>query len=324
MPPPTRAACAIAFETMSVPSVGSSPAPFALPRHALRGVGVDHDVVPQIQRQAEAIEPGTEVRRGRGDARGRYHDVTGRARRRRPPGPPGRSPGCEAPAIAHSGSFSPWPVNMHTTVAPPGASRRRGAGADRPRSPRSPARRTSPRARPAGTTAGSRGRSRRDLPLRLGRGRHRLVPRRGVADPDRRRDRLGILHRLAADDRRRSLGLEPEQLRRLGDHAVAQVLASSPASGWRCCPRCRPGRSGCRARAQAHRTISNAAVFCPCEPERVDRVHQGDRVALGEVLRQLERGVEVPVDLQDAARRARASAPSCPGRSCPSAPAPRT
>src|SRR4029079_4127347 len=27
MPPPTRAACAISFETMSVPSVGSSPAP---------------------------------------------------------------------------------------------------------------------------------------------------------------------------------------------------------------------------------------------------------------------------------------------------------
>ena len=26
--------------------------------------------------------------------------------------------GCDAPAIAHSGSFSPWPVSTHTTVAP--------------------------------------------------------------------------------------------------------------------------------------------------------------------------------------------------------------
>jgi hypothetical protein len=45
----------------------------ALPRHIRLGVGVDRDLVAQIERQPEAVEPGAEVR-GRGrDARGEPH-----------------------------------------------------------------------------------------------------------------------------------------------------------------------------------------------------------------------------------------------------------
>ena len=36
-------------------------------------------------------------------------------------GSAGTTTGCAAPEIAHSGSFSPWPVRMHTTVAPAGS-----------------------------------------------------------------------------------------------------------------------------------------------------------------------------------------------------------
>ena len=92
-----------------------------------------------------------------------------------------------------------------------------------------------------------------DLPLGLRRGRDRLVPRRRVPDADRRGDRLRIL------DRPRRARSAPPPAPGTRTAAAARRsrrragTRSSPASGWRCCPRSRPARSGCRARGPGSR-----------------------------------------------------------------------
>ena len=88
------------------------------------------------------------------------------------------------------------------------------AAPPRPR-PR-PARRTRPRARPAsGRRRGSRAsETARMSPCEAVIARHRLLPARRVADPDRARHRLRVLDRRAVDQRRRALGLPAEHPRR--------------------------------------------------------------------------------------------------------------
>ena len=112
----------------------------------------------EIEGQAEAVEPGPEVRRGGRDPRREAHGLTSPSSAATAAASAGTVTGRAAPAIAHSGSFSPWPVSTHTTVAPAGSDPRRAGGAARRRSRRWRARRTDPRAPPAGTRRGSRGR----------------------------------------------------------------------------------------------------------------------------------------------------------------------
>ncbi len=153
------------------------------------------------------------------------------------------------------GSFSPWPVRTQTTRSAPWAPYFEQAG-DRRGARRLAEHALAGRQQPVGVEdllVGDRG----DPPARLRHGRHRLLPARRVADPDRAGDRLGVLDPLAGDERRRAGGLEAEEPRSVAglDEArpvrrdVARV-ADRDAQGVEASP--------------SSSTSSNAAVFCPC------------------------------------------------------------
>ena len=73
-------------------------------------------------------------------------------------------------------------------------------------------------------------RHRREPAVRLVTRRDRLRPRRGRADPDRGRDRLGVPHRRAVHQRGRARGLEAEHPRQRVDHPVLARTRGSPPS----------------------------------------------------------------------------------------------
>ena len=129
-------------------------------------------------------------------------------------------------------------------------------------------------------------------PPDCGHRRHRVLPPRRVADPDRARDRLGLLDAMAEHERRRALGLEAEHLRRLPD-----LLEALPV-----------GRDVAGVADRDAQPVDLAELLVDLErgrllalePERVDRVDERDRVAAGELADDLERLVEVAAQRDDA------------------------
>ena len=113
---------------------------------------------------------------------------------------------------AVSGSLRPWPVRTQTTVsgaASPSATGRPCARipateAAEAGSQKTPSRRGQQAVGVEDLLVGDGG----DPAARRGDRRHRLLPARRVADPDRRGDGLRLLDRMAVDQRRRALGLE--------------------------------------------------------------------------------------------------------------------
>ena len=140
------------------------------------------------------------------------------------------SHGTTAPAwlSAVCGSFRPWPVSTQTTRSAPST-----PWASRPGDGRG-ARRLAEHALVGGQEAvgvedllvGDRG----DVAARGGEGLHRLLPARGVADPDRARDRLRVRDPLAGDERRGALGLEAEQPRRR-PHLLEALVVGGHVAG---------------------------------------------------------------------------------------------
>ena len=114
-----------------------------------------------------------------------------------------------------------------------------------------------------------------------------LLPAGRVADPDRGRDRLGLLDRVAEHDRRRALGLEPVEVR----PALPVLDEALPPGGHvaRVADRDRE-RVGRRAQLVAHLERRGLLAL---DAVRVDRVHQLDRLALDDLLHELQRLVEV-------------------------------
>src|SRR5580658_4892904 len=79
------------------------------------------DRVVQGQREAERVEARAEVRAGRRDADGDRAGRPGHASPSAAAAAAASTPmvtGSAAPATAVSGSFSPWPVMVHTTTVP--------------------------------------------------------------------------------------------------------------------------------------------------------------------------------------------------------------
>ena len=88
------------------------------------------------------------------------------------------------------------------------------------------------------------------------------VPRRRVADADRRGDRVGLLHPMALDDGRRAGRLEPEHPRQ--PRAAAGVLVLRyPFQYAVMFPRVATGMQCMSGASPSTSTISKAPVFCP-------------------------------------------------------------
>ncbi len=237
----------------------------------------------------------------------------------------GSTGGLPAPAIAQSGSFRPWPVRTQTTVLagrePPVA---RGAAAARPRTPRTPSRRTRPRAPPAGTRTGSPGRS----PPRS--------PRRSPWRPSTARSQdaglpmriavaiVGGVWRSALPGRSapRRLAWNPNSAGGPSIVAVLRVLGvpdpvARDVAGVADRDEVQVGRSAERVADLERRGL------LALEPVRVHGVHQGDRVAVGQdprAPRGTRRSSRPP---PGRGRRGPGSGPSSPGRSGPWGPGPR-
>ena len=79
---------------------------FPLPRHAGLGVRIQRDLVAQIEREPEAVEPGSQVRRRRRDRRGEAHGYSPSSAATASASA-GTEVGAVPPLVAHSGSLSP-------------------------------------------------------------------------------------------------------------------------------------------------------------------------------------------------------------------------
>ena len=303
--PIRSATAAIVRESRSLPSVGSVVGPFALPGDAGCGARIGGGDVADRQREAERVEPRAEVRRCRRDRRGDAHGAG--AYRALSPSPSssattaasaGTLTGCAAPAIAHSVSLRPWPVRMHTTVAPAGmrpsscACRRPATLAALAGSANRPSRATSRYAAricrsvtdqmpPSEPRAASSARSHdAGLPIRIA---VAIVWGSATGSP--------------SDERRGAGRLVAEQLRRLGDQTGLEVLrVADPVA------RDVAGVADRHAmdvgRPPEEVADLERGRLLPLQPERVHAVDQRDRVALGEVAREVERRVEVALDLE--------------------------
>ena len=206
----------------------------------------------KIERQAEAIEPGAEVGRRSGDACGELHGLTGRAPRRRPrgrrarsrvarrrrsptPGPSTRGRSAHRRRWRLAGASVGGEVSSPATLAAP------------------PARRTSPPARPP-----VRRRISRSVTARI-------CPSDSVAAATALPQDAGFPIRMAVAIVCGSFTASPRTIgaapcawnpNSWGGSAITpsrEVLPSTPSNGWRCCPRCRPARSGCRAPGRGSR-----------------------------------------------------------------------
>ena len=279
---------------------------------------LDLELVVAGEREAERVEAGAEVRRGRrhlhvhgatderGDdawvgGGGRGHEVS--------PSTwatcavsTGTTVGCtsEPSAVrsAHCGSFSPWPVTVSTTRAgghtPGGRALEEAGDADRRRGLDEDAdlgREDALRLEDLVVVDGA------EVAVGLVARLQGELPRRGVADADRARDGVGIAHRLAAHDRRRARGLEAEHPRHPRGVARRDVLAVAARV------RGVVARVADRDEVEVGRVAEHLddlerRGLLALDAVVVDRVHEVHRVVRGEVARDVEAVVEVALHLQ--------------------------
>ena len=124
-----------------------------------------------------------------------------------------------------------------------------------------------------------------DVAARGGEGLHRLLPARRVADPDRARDRLRVRDRLAGDQRRGALGLEAEQPRRR-PHLLEALVVGGDVAGV-------ADRDAERVELAERVQHLEGRGLLALEAERVDAVHERDRMSLHELAHERQRLVEV-------------------------------
>ena len=155
-------------------------------------------------------------------------------------------------------------------------------------------------------------------PPRLRHRRHRLLPARRVADPDRARDRLGLL-----DAMRRGRAARRPRPGSRASRALADLLEALPVGG-------DVARVADRDAERVDRPVGAELLddlerrgLLALDPERVDGVDERDRVALRTARARARAPRRSCRAARSRARRASAPGRACRWRSCPRARSPR-